>query len=116
MSKTSATIAIIMGAVIICLSLWVKGLKADIVHKDDTIALQKKDIDAKDKANKELSEANTALNNNLATERKASADRAATIAKLKEQLADKQGKYDKATEKDVCANTRAPDDVISLMQ
>lgn len=116
MSKTSAAIAIVMGAAIICLCLWVKGLKADIVHRDDTIALQKKDIEAKDAANKQLSEANTTLSNNLATERQASADRAATIAKLKEQLADKQGKYDKATEKDVCANTRAPDDVISLMQ
>lgn len=116
MSKTSAAIAVIMGLAIIVLCLWVKSLKADITHQQDTIALQKKDLDAKDKANKDLSDANTSLSNQVAAERQASADRAAKIKELEEKLKDKKGKYDDATKNDLCANTAAPDAVLNLMQ
>lgn len=116
MSKTSAIVALIMGLTIVCLSLWVKGLKTDIVNRDQTIEAQVKTIAEKDKANKDLSDANTVLVDQVATERKASADRAAKIKELEEKLKDKKGKYDDATKNDQCANTSAPDAVLELMQ
>lgn len=116
MSKTYAIAALILGAVIIGLSLWVRELKVDVGNRDATIAQQVKDLEQKDKDNKLLSEANATLKGQVADERQASADRAAKIKELEYKLKDKKGKYDDATKNDTCANTRAPDDVISLMQ
>lgn len=116
MSKTNAIVALIMGAVIVCLSLWVKGLKADVRDKDATISAQVVQLDLKDKANKTLSDANTTLTAQVQTERKASADRADKIKELEAKLKGNEGKYDNATKNDACANTRAPDDVLSVMQ
>lgn len=116
MSKTSAIVALIMGLTIVCLSLWVKSLKSDIGNRDLTIAAQVKTIAEKDKANKDLSDANTILSDQVATERQASADRAAKIKELEAKLKDKKGKYDDATKNDQCANTAAPDAVLDLMQ
>lgn len=116
MSKTSAIIALIMGLTIVCLSLWVKSLKTDIVNRDQTIEAQVKTIAEKDKANKDLSTANTVLSNQVAAERQASADRAAKIKELEDKLKDKKGKYENATKNDQCANTAAPDAVLDLMQ
>lgn len=116
MSKTSAIVALIMGLTIVCLSLWVKSLKTDIVNRDQTIEAQVKTIAEKDKANKDLSDANTVLTAQVVTERKATAERAAKVKELEEQLKNKEGKYGNATKDDKCANTRAPDDVLSLMQ
>lgn len=115
MSKTNAIVALIMGLTIVCLSLWVKGLKTDIENRDLTIEAQVKTIGEKDKANKDLSDANSKLTNQVLVERKATAERAAKVKELEEQLKNKEGKYGQATKDDKCANTRAPDDVLSLM-
>lgn len=116
MSKTSAVVAVIMGAVIICLCLWVKSLRSDVTFKDGQIAEQLKAIEERDKANKALSDANVTLTAQVQTERQAAADRAQKIKELEDKLKGKEGKYENATKNDACANTRAPDDVLSVMQ
>lgn len=115
MSKTYAIAALILGAVIICLALWVKSLKADVANRDLTIAAQVKTIAEKDQANKDLSSANQVLKAQVETERKATDERAAKVKELEAKLKGNEGKYDNATKNDACANTRAPDDVLSVM-
>ena len=107
---------LVLGAAVVFLALWVKGLKADVENRDLTIADQVKTIADKDKANKDLSTANTILTTQIITERNATAERSAKVKELEEELKGKEGKYGKATKDDACANTRAPDDVLSVMQ
>lgn len=116
MSKTSAIIALIMGLAIALMSLWVRGLKADVADREATIKTQGVELVQKDKANKDLSDANFKLSGQIVLERQATAERAAKVKELENQLNSKKDKYDKATVNDACANTRAPDDVLSVMQ